>query len=154
MPVHTSPHAPRPTTGAAASTRGFERTDRGYTCRAAVPRVGVGRDSAGQSLTSLWGGKTPTSLGSFGGSIPPIDSPWRGTHRLQYRRLVMYPLGLNAPRWTKAPNNTSLSFPLRESRRRARVVYRIGKWPIKRHLRTIKPQSRGVKNVTLIGCQS
>jgi hypothetical protein len=32
--------------------------------------------------------------------------------------------------------------------------YRIGKWPIKRHLRTIKPQSRGVFKVILIGCQA
>jgi hypothetical protein len=33
-------------------------------------------------------------------------------------------------------------------------LYRIGKWPIKRHLRTIRPQSRGVKKVVLNGCQA
>ena len=29
--------------------------------------------------------------------------------------------------------------------------YRIGKWPIKRHLRTIRPQSRGVKSKLELG---
>jgi hypothetical protein len=32
--------------------------------------------------------------------------------------------------------------------------YRIRKWPVKLHLRTIRPQSRGVKNVILNGCQA
>ena len=33
-------------------------------------------------------------------------------------------------------------------------LYRIGKWPIKRHLRTIRPQSQRGQKVLLIGCQS